>query len=67
MSERKAVEGVMDKLKRQMLIHQMSCPETFESKAIKDFQNDINAKVDKGMCTECQATMGLLKFKGVLA
>ena len=67
MGERKAVEGVMDKLKRHMLIHQMSCPETFESKAIKDFQNDINAKVDKGMCTECQATMGLLKFKGALA
>ena len=50
-----------------MLIHHMCSPETFESKAIKDFQNDITAKVDKGMCTECQATMGLLKFKGVLA
>ena len=67
MTERKAIDAVMDKLKRQMLIHQMSCPETFESKQMKDFQNDIMAKVEKGMCSECKATSDLLKFKGVLA
>ena len=67
MAERKAIEKLSEKMTRYLLVHGVSCPEVFDGKNIKDFKKEIESKLDGDPTKKCEATVGLLKCKGILA
>ena len=49
-----------------MLGSQTACNEAFEAKAIKDLKTAISKTMESDLTKECEATMSMLKFKGVM-